>query len=109
MFTASETFSEADEIVCCVIGIDFIDFAWSPRHLKKNWGCSIQEKAWGKEWMFTASENFFETDEIVCCHIGIDFIDFAWSLRDLFKKIGVFDPRKSLGERVVVHSLRNIF
>ena len=59
--------------------------------------------------LFTAQETFFETDEILCWRIGIDFIDFAWSLRDLLKKLGVFDPRKSLGERVVVHSLRNIF
>jgi hypothetical protein len=33
LFTASESFSETGEIVCCVIGIDFIDFDWSPRDL----------------------------------------------------------------------------
>ena len=51
LFTASETFSETDEIVCCVIGIDLIDFAWSPRHL---WGCSNPEKVLGVELSFTA-------------------------------------------------------
>ena len=72
LFTVGEIISETDEIVCCRIGIDFIDFAWSPRdHLKK------------RGWSFAAVEIFSETDEIVCCRIGIDFIDFPWSARNL--------------------------
>ena len=77
----TETFSETDEIVCCVNSIHFIDFAWSPRDLKqKTGGVRTQKKFGGR---VVVHRNFFETDEIVCCVISIDFIDFAWSPRDL--------------------------
>ena len=86
------------------------------RKLEKllNWGMEdgdvvdnqVEETLGVKDWVIKKQV----PQKTKCCSIGIDSIDIAWSPREPFKKKwGVFAPRKSLGERVVVHSLRNIF
>jgi hypothetical protein len=58
-FTAQETFSKTDEILCWRIGIDFIDFAWSPRGLfKKNGGVRSQKKPGGKSGRSQPKKHF---------------------------------------------------